>query len=227
MTSLHCKTARTHFSSYLDGAVTGAVMQSLAAHLESCPACSAEFAQWRAMQQALATLGPAKAPADLGLRLRVALSQAQAKASFTWQDRLELAWKNTFAPLALQLAGGFASAVLLIGTIALTMGAVATPASANDEPTGAATSPHFLYASEGADEHIITNTTGDPILVQVLVNSSGDVYDYRIVSGTVNDAVRAQLANKLLFSKFEPATLLGQPTRGHVLLSFTGISVHS
>jgi hypothetical protein len=225
---LNCKAARAHFSAYLDGAVSGTVMQSLGRHLESCGTCTAEFAQWRAMQRSLAALGPAKAPADLALRLRVALSHQSAQKTITWLDRLELAWKNTVAPFALQASAGLASAVILLGTVALLLGVVSAPvqAVANDEPTGAATAPRFLYACIGSDtEQIPSGANGQPIVVQALVNASGDVYDYRIVSGSVTDSARAQIVNKLLFSKFEPATLLGQPTRGRILLSYTGISV--
>jgi hypothetical protein len=228
-THLDCSAARAHFSAYLDGAVSGTVMQSLARHLDACNPCTAEFAQWRAMQQALSTLGPAKAPAGLALRLRVALSHEAAQNRITWLDRLDLAWKNTVGPLALQATAGLASAVLLLGTVILLLGVVSAPeqAVANDEPTGAATAPHFRYASPGSDSlPISAGTNCQPVVVQALVNASGDVYDYRIVSGAVTDTVRAQIENKLLFSKFEPATLLGEPTRGRILLSYTGISVH-
>ncbi len=112
--------------------------------------------------------------------------------------------------------------------MALLLGVVSAPeqAVANDEPTGAATAPHFRYACIGSDtRQIASGTDGQPVVVQALVNSSGDVYDYRIVSGSVTDPVRARIENKLLFSKFEPASLLGEPTRGSILLSFTGISV--
>ncbi|HXB62188.1 MAG TPA: zf-HC2 domain-containing protein [Acidobacteriaceae bacterium] len=225
---LNCKAARAHFSAYLDGAVSGTVMQSLGRHLESCGACGAEFAQWWAMQRSLAALGPAKAPADLALRLRVALSHESAQSSITWLDRLELAWRNTIAPLALQASTGLASAVILLGTVALLLGVVSVPeqAVANDEPTGGATAPRFLYTSVGSDtRQIASGTDGQPVVVQALVNTSGNVYDYRIVSGTVTDSVRALIENRLLFSKFEPAMLLGEPTRGRILLSFTDISV--
>jgi hypothetical protein len=226
----NCNTARSHFSAYLDGAVSGTVMQSLARHLEGCSACTADFAQWRAMQQALATLGPAKAPAGLALRLRVALSHQSAQSRITWRDKLELAWANTVGPLALQASAGLATTVLLLGTLILLLGVVSAPeqAIANDEPSGAATAPRFLYASTGSDMLQISTGPGtQPIIVQALVNTSGYVYDYRVVSGVVTNDVRLQLANKLLFSKFEPATLFGQPTRGRILISYTGISIRS
>ncbi len=145
------------------------------------------------MQRSLAALGPAKAPADLALRLRVALSHQGAQSSITWLDRLELSWKNTVAPFALQASAGLASAVILLGTVALLLGAVSVPekAVANDEPTGAATAPHFLYSCLGSDVRQIDSVSdGQPIVVHALVNTNGNVYDYRIVSGT-GDGLRA------------------------------------
>jgi hypothetical protein len=226
--SLSCKQARGHFSAYLDGAVSGTMMQSLERHLNICEACNTEFAQWRSIQNSLASLGPAKAPPDLSLRLRVALSQCSAPGRITTLDRLELAWKNTFAPLALQISAGLASALVMLGAVVLLLGVASAPeqAIASDDPTGAATAPRFLYASSGADSRLIeSDANGQPIVVQAYVTASGDVYDFRVVSGYVNGEVRAQLTNKLLFSKFVPATVFDQPTRGRVLLSYTGISV--
>ncbi|MDR3734536.1 MAG: zf-HC2 domain-containing protein [Acidobacteriaceae bacterium] len=226
--SLSCKQARGHFSAYLDGAVSGTVMQSLEQHLSGCEGCNTEFAQWRAMQNSLASLGPAKAPPDLALRLRVALSQRGAPDRITALDRLQLAWKNTLAPLALQASAGLASALVMLGAVVLLLGVASAPeqAIAADDPTGATTAPRFLYASSGSDTQLIeSDANGQPIVVQAYVSANGDVYDFRVVSGYVNGEVRAQLANKLLFSKFVPATVFDQPTRGRVLLSYTGISV--
>jgi len=46
-----CSGVRSQFSDYLDGAITGVAMQKVAAHLESCRKCSAEFERWRAGRQ--------------------------------------------------------------------------------------------------------------------------------------------------------------------------------
>jgi len=56
-------------------------MHEIAAHLEVCSGCSAEFAQWRNAQSLVSSIGPAKAPENLGLRLRVALSQQMANTT--------------------------------------------------------------------------------------------------------------------------------------------------
>ena len=76
-----CAYYRKEFSAYLDGAMTGAVMHEIAAHLEACSGCAAEFAKWRNVQSLVSSLGPAKAPPNLSFRLRVALSQQTANTA--------------------------------------------------------------------------------------------------------------------------------------------------
>jgi hypothetical protein len=51
------------------------------------------------------------------------------------------------------------------------------------------------------------------------------VYDFRVLSGSVDQQTYDTLENKLLFSLFEPARVFGQPVRGVALLSFSGVSV--
>jgi hypothetical protein len=64
-----------------------------------------------------------------------------------------------------------------------------------------------------------------PVVVEAYVNGSGQVYDYRIVSGPTDAATRSQVENLLLVSVFEPARFFGQPVRGLAVLSCSGVSV--
>ncbi len=219
-----CVHFRDQFSEYLDGALTGTAMHEIAAHLEVCTACEAEFAQWRSAQSLISSIGPAKAPANLGLRLRVALSQQSANTVEEKFARGWVRWQN-FRPLVWQITAGFASTVALTGAAALLISMVASPepALANDEPLWPATSPRFLYTSlEPA------GAVGDgenPVIVQAFVNGEGRVYDYTIVSGNADQKTRAQVEDSLLFSVFAPAQVFGQPVPGTVVLSFSGVSV--
>lgn len=182
------------------------------------------------MQQALAELGPVKAPDDLALRLRVALSQQQSRTAAHFFQQLQVRWENTIGPFLLQASAGLASAVVLLGTIALLIGVVATPEPlvANDDPLGAITSPHYLYSAVVPDNIAATQSEREmdgTVVVQAYVNGSGRIYDYRIVSGAQDAKTRSQLESLLLFSVYEPARVFGQPVRGQVILSFAGISV--
>jgi anti-sigma factor RsiW len=222
-----CQKTRSSFSAYLDGAISGKQMQQIAGHLESCADCSREFAAMRTMQRSLASLGPAKAPVDLGLRLRLAISHEQAKRNSSWFDAISLKWDNAVRPILMQVSAGFAGAVLLIGSIGLLLGMVAVPqpVMANDEPLGAMTAPHYLYSAVNSNS--IVTDHDSMIVVEALVNSQGRVYDYNIVSGPEDQVVQNQIVNQLLMSVFEPASVFGVPVRGRVVLTFSGISVHA
>jgi hypothetical protein len=225
MTSQLCQKCRSSFSVYLDGAVSGKQMQRIAQHLETCSACAREFAALRAMQQSLATLGPAKAPADLGLKLRLAISHEQARRKSRWFETIGLKWDNAIRPMLVQVSAGFAGTVILIGSIGLLLGMVAAPepVMANDEPLGAMTAAHYLYSP--VSPHAIVTDHDSVIVVEAYVNSQGRIYDYNIVSGPNDPAVNDQIVDQLMMSVYEPASVFGSPVRGRVVLTFSGISV--
>ncbi len=225
MTPKRCIKIQSSFSDYLDGVVSGKQMQSIAQHLETCDDCEREFAALRIMQQTLATLGSAKAPADLGMKLRLAISHEQAARESSWADSLSLKWDNAIRPMLVQVSAGFAGSVALVGGIMLLLGMVAAPepVMANDEPLGAMTSPHYLYSA--TSPRAIVTDHDSAIIVEACVNAQGRVYDYNIVSGPEDSAVQTQVVDQLLLSIFEPARVFGSPVRGRVVLTFSGISV--
>ena len=232
MIDLTCRHSRSRFSAYLDGAVTGVEMHALGRHLEACSACSAEFATLRAVQASVAALGPARPPADLALRLRVAISQERDRTPQRAFSRLSVRWENTLAPLLLRASAGFASAVLLIGAVGLLVGTFAAPEplTARDEPIGMATGPRLLYSRVPAGSGSIDADPPDSsiegsVVVRAFVDQAGRVYDFRVISGATDGRTHAALENKLLFSTFEPARVFGQPVPGSVLLSFADVSV--
>ena len=226
-----CQHARDCFSLYLDGAVNGHEMQAIAGHLETCTRCSDEFASLRAVQQSLASLGALKPPADLGMRLRLAISHETLRARThpleRLAERLSLRWHNVLRPLFLQISAGFAGAVVLLGGVIFLLGLVAVPepVMANDEPLGALTSPHYIYSVD--QPRPITGTRDATIVVEAEINSRGEVYDYMVVSGAEDLDVNRQVTEQLLDSVFEPAHVFGSPTRGRVVITFSCVSVHA
>jgi anti-sigma factor RsiW len=221
-----CSTVRSQFSDYLDGRMSGVSMQKMARHLGQCSECDTELEHWKQMQMTLANLGPIKAPQELALRLRVAISQEKTKSPRSEVARWKVYWKNTVAPLALQASAGFASAVLLLGTVTLMVGMFAKPEplAAEDEPIGMASTPRFLYSAEVPVGEAIGQRE-NPVVVEAYINGDGRVYDYQIVSGPTDARTRSQLENLLLFSVFEPARFFGAPVRGLAVMSFAGVSV--
>lgn len=222
-----CNEMQAGFTEYLDGRLSGREMQEINAHVEDCRACAREWESLRDVQASLALLGPVPEPADLTLRIRVAVSQERARSRRSVFAAWGLAWRNTVGPFLLQAGAGFASAVLLLGTVTFLITVLAKPEVAQatpDEPLGNATAPHLLYVSNapGSDQMGAIN---GPVVVEAYVNGQGEVYDFRIVSGPADATTRSQVENLLLFSRFEPARFFGQPVRGLAVLSFADISV--
>lgn len=223
-----CRAAQMKFSEYLDGRMTGREMQRIVSHLEKCQECSDEFATLRRNQAALSALGSVPEPEDLMLRIRVAVSQERARSRKPLFAGLGLVWRNTVGPFLLQAGAGFASAVLLLGTVTLLVGMFTQPETAQakgDEPLGDATGPRLLYLSSGVGSSDAISTLAGPVVVEAYVNGQGEVYDYRIVSGPTDATTKAQVENLLVLSRFEPARFFGQPVRGLAVLSFSGIAV--
>jgi hypothetical protein len=221
-----CSHVQARFSEYLDGRLTGSQMHQVASHVDSCAGCASEWSSLRRAQAALAALGPVPEPNDLSLRIRVAVSHERARRARHPLAALNLAWRNTIGPFLLHAAAGFASAVLLLGTVVVLVGIVAKPkaAQAGDEPLGAATAPYLKYSIAGTGDNEMASLPG-PLVVEAYVNSTGQVYDFSIVSGPDDATTHAQVENLLLEDRFEPAKFWGQPVRGIVVLNFAGVSV--
>jgi anti-sigma factor RsiW len=202
-------------------------MQLIAAHLDDCQGCAREWTSLRRTQASLAVLGPVPEPPDMLLRIRVAVSQERARSRRGLFHGWDLAWKNTVAPFLLQAGAGFASAVLLLGSIIVLVTMFAQPEIAQaskDEPLGNPTAPRLVSLSTGTGDSQIGDLSG-PVVVEVYVNGQGVMYDYRIVSGPTDQATRSQIETMLVDSHFEPARFFGQPVRGLAVLSFSGVSV--
>jgi hypothetical protein len=222
-----CSAVQARFTEYLDGRLNGREMHLIASHLEDCSDCSQEWASLRQAQAWLASLGPVAEPSDLLLRIRVAVSQERARSRRSLFEGWNLAWKNAVGPFLLQAGAGFASAVLLLGSIIVLITMFAQPEIAQatkDEPLGNPTAPRLVSLSSGTGDNQIGNLSG-PVVVEAYVNGVGEMYDYRIVSGPNDAATRCQIENLLLTSHFEPARFFGQPVRGLAVLSFSGVSV--
>ena len=218
-----CLAAQAAFSSYLDGALSGVEMARMADHLTDCAPCSAEFDAWRVMQTALGDLGPAKPPARLQERLRVALDvEREHGTHLRLFGRVALIWRTSVAPLAVQTAGGMAAAVLLLAGLFRLFGP-GVVVQANDDGLAHLIGPRYLYSQ--VPPTAVETGRDVPVLIDAKVDTRGRVYDYIIIDGPADPAVRRQVEQNLLTSVFTPATVFGVPVQGHVMLTYTGVSV--
>src|SRR5258706_9313636 len=131
-TELQCPRARRLLSSYLDGAVTGTEMLALQDHLSECVACNREYQALRRTQQLLVSVGRPKVPADLGLKLRLAISRETAQARRGRFEGLMLRLENAFQAFMVPATAGFLSALIIFGIAMVYFVAPSTLRADND-----------------------------------------------------------------------------------------------
>jgi Putative zinc-finger len=217
-----CGQAKLLLSPYLDGVVSGLQMQALSRHLEDCAVCHGRYVSLRQTQQLLSRAGRRRAPADLGLNLRVAMSREIARSRRPFLDNVFLRLGNALNAIMVPATIGLASAVLVFG---LLMGFLAVPTQAGsaDVPLVVGTDPQLLQSSFGAT---LDSVHEGSLVIEAEVDSHGRVQDYRILSDSnASPDLLPQVKNMLIFTTFRPATSLGRPTTGRAVLSFSKISV--
>ncbi len=218
---VQCRRAKRLFSPYLDGAVTGTEMLALQQHLSECGACEAEYQGLRRTQQLVSGLGRVKAPEDLGLRLRVAISREAARAKRPYEGllvRMENALREHIVPAM----AGFATAVIIFGIAMVYFVAPSTLQANNDVPLVMVnTAPQLQQSVFGMD-----TINAESLVIEAYVDANGRVEDYRILSDPdVSQEVLPQVKQMLIFTQFRPALSMGRPTPSRAVMSFSKISV--
>ena len=208
-----CTEIRKLISPYLDGRVSGSEMLALTGHVEQCSACAREYAAMRRTQQLLAKMGRKKAPADLALKLRLAISREAAQQRRPRFEGALVRFQNGLNAFMVPATAGLVSAVLIFG---LLLGFFALPAElradSGDVPLMLYTGPQLEQSAFGTS---LGNMGDDAVVVEAYVDANGRVEDYRILSQPGEaQAVLPQLKNLLIFTTFRPATSMGRPTAG-------------
>ncbi len=221
---MNCGEAKKLFSPYLDGQVTGIEMRALHRHMKECSRCSREFASLEDTQQLLLRLGPKKAPADLALKLRVAISREAALARHRRFEGFLVRLENAVTAVMVPATAGLVSAIVIFG---LLLGFFALPsqlqASSGDVPLMWYTNPQLEQSVFGTS---LSNFGDDSVLIEAYVDANGRVQDYRILSQPGDDeSLLPKVKNMLIFTTFRPAMSMGIPTSGRAVISFSKISV--
>jgi Putative zinc-finger len=220
---MKCTQAKPLFSPYLDGAVTGRQMRDLDLHLAGCALCRSEYSALRITQQLLSRAGRRKPPADLALKMRVAISQEVANSKRRYGQGLLVRFENALNAFMVPATAGLITAVVIF---VLLMGFLA-PLQANnsDVPLMLYTAPQLQQSAFGT---ALDSINDDSLVIEAYVGSDGRVQDYRILSKDA-EGLLPQIKKSMLifttFTTFRPATSMGRPTPGRAVLSFSKISV--
>jgi hypothetical protein len=138
-----------------------------------------------------------------------------ANSFSAWRLRLSLMLNDLMRPMALPVAGGVISAMMLFGALMPDMFVEVHPVH-NDVPTVL-----FTNASvKDASWPVIGDTN---IVVDLTIDENGRLTDYSLVSGSPllsDEGMRRRFESALLLSQFTPANFFGQPMAGKVRVSF-------
>jgi putative zinc finger protein len=214
-----CTEAQPLFSSYLDGAMSGAKMHQVAGHLGQCVACQSEYRLLENTRNMVASLGRKQAPAELPLKIRVAIARERSRSWRSAMQSLAVRLENACNLFMLPATAGVITAVIFFA--ALIGFLVPVQAAGDDVPTMLYIPPR-LEMSGYADMDL---TLDSPVVVEAFVDTAGRVENYRIISGRDDDEVRMQLNRALLFTIFAPAQSFGRPVPGRAVISFSHIKV--
>jgi hypothetical protein len=145
---MKCIEAKSMFSPYLDGAVTGTEMLALTQHLERCAGCQGEYVSLRQAQQLLTKVGRRKAPEDLALKLRLAISREAAQSRRPYFHDVRIRVENAIQGLMVPATAGLVTAVVIFGFL---MGFLALPLQAHnaDVPLMMNTAPQLQQSAFG------------------------------------------------------------------------------
>jgi hypothetical protein len=222
--TMKCAEANRLLSPYLDGAVSGTEMQALQEHLEACAACFGEYRLLRQTQQLLMSVGRPKEPADLGLKLRLAISREAAETRRPRYEGLRVRLENTLNAFMVPATAGLACAVLIFGLVAAIL-AIPGQLQANnteDVPLMLNTGPELQQSAFGT----MSTINAESLVIEAYVDKNGRVQDYKILSdpGDSQDLL-PQVKRMLIFTTFRPAMSMGHPISSRAVLSFSRISV--
>jgi hypothetical protein len=221
---MSCQTVQSSLSEFLDHRVSGKERTRVTLHLAGCRECAAQLRELSELRNGMRSLPRMAVPDRLRTELQVLASHERARWNATktlplalrdWSANIKLAVDNLMRPLAVPLAGGLASALLLFSLLVPTLGF--RPSVLNDVPTR-------LYTAATLVDVAPLGITDDETVVALYVDSKGQATDYTVQRGDVSPQMQADLTKMMFSSRFTPATWFGQPTNGKVLVSFRRIN---
>jgi Putative zinc-finger len=229
---MNCRQAARRLPGYVDGALHSRDRAGLREHLNSCAGCREQLERYRRLARCLANVEAVAPPEDLAMRIRLAAAHVRSREP--WPRRLlqraALISENIVEPLALPATGGVLTAIFaFLFVVQGILVGVPVAAGADDWP-GNLIQPARLESLAPFPVDGIADSGDTPdaglLIVDATLNEQGQVVSYKILAGPNDAALRHQLDQVLLFSKFRPQISFGRPMPGgRVILNFSEVRV--
>jgi predicted anti-sigma-YlaC factor YlaD len=228
---MNCRQASRRLPGYVDGALYTRDRAQLREHLNSCAVCREQLERYRRLARCLANVEAAAPPEDLAMRIRLAAVHARTREPWLRRlvQRAAIISENILEPLALPATGGVLTAIFAFLFVVQGILVGVPVAGANDWP-GNLIQPARLESLAPFPVAGIADSGETPdaglLIVDATLNELGQVVSYSILAGPNDAAVRHQLDQVLLFSRFRPQISFGRPMPGgRVILNFSEVRV--
>jgi hypothetical protein len=222
---MNCDKVRKALSAFLDRNLARGPLDVITQHLAQCRDCSNYARELSDLHSSLRNLPVVAPPVRLVTELQVLASRERmrqlSRGTYTallhfWIAETKLFFDNLMRPIAIPFAGGLVSAVFLFTMLMPTL--QFPHRTRNDVPSG-------LFTQSAATVDTLPPWfSGDNVVVKVKLDEQGYVVDYTLPDN-LNSKLRNDIANMILFTKFEPATAYGVPVATTVMVSFRRIDV--
>lgn len=228
---MNCARTKRVLPGSLDGALSSDDQRRVQEHIDTCADCRHELDSYARLGSTFSRIERPAPPAGLATRIRMQIARArQAEPWYAraW-SRAYLTTQNFLAPVALPTTGGVLGALLVFAFVAhSTMLGRPLGAVANDVPTNLIHPAEVIYLAPFALSPSDDNGRAfeDDVIVEIVVDSTGQAVSYETLAGPKNLATRRQLDQVVFFSRFKPQMSFGRAeSGGRVLLSFREIRV--
>jgi hypothetical protein len=226
---MSCENDQEPISLLFDGRLPETEREKVLAHTVVCRECGAHLASLETQRAMMRKMAQAPVPDTLATRLTVLASHERerqlARVSVRERARrlavnINLAFDNLMRPVALPLAGGVLSTLLLFGLMmpSLSFSHDNGGQDFSTAPQGSiVTNPYDQGADADAADFPLFAAPDQPKsdyvnIVHLTIDESGRVADWSVVRGQVTD----EMKTIILLGRFEPATTFGVPTSGTV-----------
>ena len=224
---MSCENFEERICSHFDGLLEAAEREGVLAHLEACRYCGARVKSLGELRARLRRLEEPPIPRALAVQLRVLASHERARrvacATWTariasWTDAIRLNFENLMRPVALPVAGGVLSALLLFGALVPTL--IFRHEIGNESPLSF-TDPDGMVVNWRPGEiprlePVDAVVSSDENVLELTIDDEGRVADYAVRQGQLTP----EMLTFIQFSQFTPAMFFGKPTWGKKLVIF-------
>src|SRR5579872_2664947 len=196
MEEMNCKSVRESLWDFMAENLQKEEREKVSRHVEDCRDCNLHLAEVRS--------------------LRLGFKGLPRKDISPLRSTVKLAFDNLLRPIAVPAAGGILASMFCFVVIVDTLHVHAD--WDNDIPIG-------LYTNVILDEATPFSVSGQDVIVQLTVDSTGKVSDFNVPSGNASSDEMREIGNLVLYSSFIPATAFGQRVSGKILVGINHINV--